>query len=379
MRVLHINVNYKATALHQLLLRQLNAIDIDNQVFVPTYDKSASAIVPDPYVHIVECFKERDRYLFDYKQMKIINTAEKLFDIQSFDLIHAYTLFTDGNCARYLSNKYKIPFVVAVRNTDINTFFKYQFFLRKRGLNILNEAQNIFFLSSSYKDYLLNKYVPEIFKESISGKTKIIPNGIDAFWFQNLFKTRNYSKITAKIAAKEVSLVYSGSVDSNKNVGLTIKAMDVLKAEGWKVHLQVVGPILDEKVFSEFKNHPNVTYIAKQPKEMLIKYYRNADIFVMPSHFESFGLVYAEAMSQGLPVIYTRGQGFHHQFNEGEVGFSVDSNNYKELAESIKKICKQYEVISKKCLINVERFRWEIIAKEYCKIYNKIASYSKRH
>ena len=37
--------------------------------------------------------------------------------------------------------------------------------------------------------------------------------------------------------------------------------------------------------------------------------YRENDIYVMPSIIETFGLVYAEAMSQGLPVIYTRGQG----------------------------------------------------------------------
>jgi len=44
----------------------------------------------------------------------------------------------------------------------------------------------------------------------------------------------------------------------------------------------------------------------------------------MPSITETFGLVYAEALSQGLPVLYTRGQGFDRQFEEGEVGYAVD-------------------------------------------------------
>lgn len=40
----------------------------------------------------------------------------------------------------------------------------------------------------------------------------------------------------------------------------------------------------------------------------------------MPSHKETFGLVYAEAMSQGLPIIYTKNQGFDGQFPDGYVG-----------------------------------------------------------
>ena len=103
MRVLHINSNYVGTTLHQLMIRQLSALGIDNQVFVPTYDKNTGVIIPDVNVKVVECFKKRDRYWFEYKQNKIIKAVEKIYDIKSFDLIHAYTLFTDGNCARNLS------------------------------------------------------------------------------------------------------------------------------------------------------------------------------------------------------------------------------------------------------------------------------------
>ena len=44
----------------------------------------------------------------------------------------------------------------------------------------------------------------------------------------------------------------------------------------------------------------------------------------MTSLGESFGLTYAEAMSQGVPVIYSKGQGFDGQFKEGVVGYHVD-------------------------------------------------------
>lgn len=77
MRVLHINCNYITTALHQLMIRQLNIFGTENYVFAPTYDKNASVIVPDDSVKVVECFKKRDRYWFGYKQNKIIKAVEE--------------------------------------------------------------------------------------------------------------------------------------------------------------------------------------------------------------------------------------------------------------------------------------------------------------
>ena len=48
----------------------------------------------------------------------------------------------------------------------------------------------------------------------------------------------------------------------------------------------------------------------------------------MPSRYETFGLVYGEAMSQGLPIIYSKGQGVDGYFKEGTVGYGVVSDRY---------------------------------------------------
>lgn len=369
MRVLHINSNYIGTTLHQLMIRKLDALGIENQVFVPTFDKTTSVIVPDKNVSVVECFKKRDRYWFEYKQNKIIKAVEASYDIKSFDLIHAYTLFTDGNCAKYLSEKYNMPYVVAVRNTDVNAFFKYRILLRKLGVKILEDSSAVFFLTPVYRDFLMQKYIPEDKREIIMNKSHIVPNGIDDFWHQHKFTERDYAATEKRLRNKEVRLVYAGNVDKNKNIKLTVAAMQKMKQEGWRLTLDVIGPIRDESAYNEFKGNPDIRYIPKQPKEELIKYYRNADIFVMPSHHETFGLVYAEAMSQGLPVIYTRGQGFDKQFEDGVVGYAVRSNDLQEMVTVIKKTCKHYISLSSSCITKVERFQWLIIDRNYCKVY----------
>ena len=92
----------------------------------------------------------------------------------------------------------------------------------------------------------------------------------------------------------------------------------------------------------------------------------------MPSRRETFGLVYVEAMSQGLPVIYTKGQGFDGHFSEGEVGYRVVYNNSKEIAHRILDIQKDYSDISKRAFTHARKFNWNDLSEEYVKIYENI-------
>ena len=371
MRILHINCNYIGTTLHQLMIEHLDILGYDNQVFVPTYDKNIAVIEPNDNVYVSECFNKWDRLFFDYKQRKIINAIEEHYDVASFDLIHAYTLYTDGNVARILSEKYEIPYVVAVRNTDLNDFLKKMVHLRKRGVKTLLAAKEVFFLSNAYRRQVFEKYIPQKYQEEIQKKTHIIPNGIDEFWFENIPEQGK------AIDKKHIKLVYAGRIDKNKNIPTTQKAMEILRKQGYETTLTVVGKIQDENEFQIVKNDLYTTYLPAMPKEKLINVYRASDIFVMPSHKESFGLVYAEAMSQGLPVIYTKGQGFDGQFAEGEVGFATSDINPEELTKCIIRIYENYEKLSYNALLKAQKFMWKNLCNEYKKIYTHIRSKEK--
>lgn len=92
----------------------------------------------------------------------------------------------------------------------------------------------------------------------------------------------------------------------------------------------------------------------------------------MPSKKETFGLVYVEAMSQGLPVIYSKGQGFDGQFPEGYVGYHVKYNDVDEIVKKIKEILKNYNNMSINAAKSAKKFNWKDISKEYIEIYNNI-------
>lgn len=364
-KVLQICSYYLGTKLYQNLFNSLEKFNIEEDAYV-FVDKNHEIKEEYPSnVYISKCYNKYDRLFFHVKHTKVLNDIKNKMDLGKYDIMHAHSLFSNGYIAYKLNQEYNIPYIVAVRNTDVNVFFDKMIHLRAMGVNILKNAEKIIFISEPYKKYTINKFIPEKHKEEINNKSVVIPNGIDEFWLNNKFKDRNIPQ------KNKVKLIYAGRIDTNKNIDTTIKACELLMKQGYEVNYKVIGKIANEKYKSIINENPFIQYIPHSPKEDLIKHYRDSDIFIMPSKHETFGLVYAEAMSQGLPIIYTRGQGFDGQFSEGEVGYSVQYNSPEEIAERIKDILKNYEAISNNCIEKVDRFDWDRIAKEYVRLYGK--------
>ena len=212
-----------------------------------------------------------------------------------------------------------------------------------------------------YRKTVFEKYIPQKYYDELYAKSLIIPNGIDDFWFNNQPSEK-------KEISNPVKLIYAGRIDKNKNIPTIKDAMDVLQRMGIKSTLTVIGRIVDESEFLKIKDDNRITYHSAMPKEQLIEQYRKHDIFVMPSFTESFGLVYAEAISQGLPVVYSKGQGFDGQFEEGVVGYHCNPRNSDDVAFVINKIREVFDVGKK---IDLKKYRWNCIVKEYETIYDK--------
>lgn len=374
MKILHINCNYLTTVLHQTMVEHLQERGVENTVFAPTYDAKLSVIDPHENVIVSRCFHRRDRYIFHYKQRKIQKAVESATDVKGFDCIHAYTLFTDGNCARKLSRKYALPYVVAVRSTDVNTFFKKMKHLRGLGVEILRDASAVYFLSQPYREQVLNRYVPKEYREEILQKSYIVGNGIDPFWLENPVSLETVLPVRLnRIKNRELRIVFAGRVNKNKNPLTTMDACNILRERGWKVQFVVVGKVEDQQVLKKLEADSNTGYISQKPKEELLNIYRENDIFVMPSYKETFGLVYAEAMSQGLPVIYTRGQGFDGQLPEGTAGYAVDPSDPTEIADRVENIAGNYTEMAENAKVCAAKFNWNDICETYKEHYEKIS------
>lgn len=373
MKVFQIALDYVWAPLYKNLFNELEKIDIKEEIFCPVstkYKEKCNGDYPES-VKIAACFNEFERRTFYLKQRKTVRYIKENFNLRDITVLHAHTLFSAGYTAMKLKDDNNIPYLVAVRNSDVNVFFKRMKHLRSTGIEILRKAEKVIFLSPAYKRTVLETYVPDDFRNEIEKKSIVIPNGISDFFLDNRASNEKGLDRARREESCKIKIIYAGEINQNKNLTETIEACKILMRKGYKCTFTIVGDVTDkscEKILHEnFINH-----YPRCGHDELIKYYRNNDIFVMPSHTETFGLVYAEAMSQGLPVIYTRGQGFDGQFAEGDVGYSVSDKDAEELAEKIEMVAKDYEAMSKKCVGMVSRFDWKSIAKEYKSIYNDI-------
>lgn len=372
MKLLHMNSYYAAGKFYKHLYDLQVKKGRNIAVIVPI--KSQDDILDfeyGEYTDFRQNFRKVDRYFFHLKHRKILKDILENYKPFHYQLIHAHTLFSNGYIAMKLNEKYGTPYIVAVRSADVITFFKKMIHLRKLGLKILQNAERIIFLAPSHRDHTLKTYVPKRLQEQLYEKITVIPNGIEQFWFTHIGAPK------MKPEKSVLELVQVGDINHNKNVETTVKAIAILMKQGYKVNLTLVGKVRDQSIYNKIKELDYVNCVGYKTKEELLRIYKESDIFVLPSIHETFGLVYAEALSQGLPLIYSKGQGFDGQFEEGTVGFGVKSLEEYDIVDKIKKILDNYEEISKNCITGTYDFRWEDIADKYEKIYTSVLTKNK--
>ena len=159
MRVLHIANGYYKSGVYKELFSAMDVLGIERDVFVPINKKEKYPKTDDVKVHVAQNFNDFDRLLFYSKQRKILDSLKNGIDLSKIDIIHAHTVFSGGFAALKIKKEYGIPYVVAVRNTDINYFFKYMIHLRKVGEEVLSNADKVYFISPAYKRQLLDSVV----------------------------------------------------------------------------------------------------------------------------------------------------------------------------------------------------------------------------
>lgn len=365
-KVLQVCSYYMGTNLYENLFEELTEKNMLHDILyfcakqtVIERELPNNFIISQPYDPI-------DRAIFKRKHRKVYDDVKAKINTDDYYMTHAHSLMSNGYISYLLKKEFGIPYIVAVRNTDLFVFFRYTPWVRSIGREIMNEAEKVIFISPAYRDITISKYVKDEDKDSIYKKTKVIPNGIGDYFLENKVSNK-------KIKENEIRLIFVSRYidDRNKNVRTILKSCEKLIDEKIKVKLTLVGKFKRESSKSKYeKSYINIVDFTDEKgiKEELDK----NDIFVMPSKRETFGLVYVEAMSQGLPVIYTKGQGFDGHFPEGHVGYHVVYNNVDEITYKIKKIMKNYEKMSDNACKEADKFNWDSISDEYVEIYNKI-------
>ena len=319
----------------------------------------------DKRIDEVECYNNIDRIFFFLKAKKVFTKYKELYKNEEFDLLFAHSLFANGYIA-YLANKqFGTPDIVMVQNTYINVFYRFKPYLSRIALKVMSNAKKIIFASTCYKDYLLINHIPSRLKKKVDEKTKVVPYGIEDIFYN--------SDITFKQKTdNEFKIICVGLICRNKNqIGLA-KAIKKLNDDGYQIKLTVIGKIDNEKLVEKLRSYNFVEILPYMSKKALVKEYKNADIFALVSLTETFGLVYAEALSQGLPIVYSKGQGFDGQFVEGFVGYSALADSTVSISNAIRKTIQEYDLLKKHTVKASYKFKWDNVTEQYKQLYTDI-------
>lgn len=364
MKVLHICNDFCGSKVHSNLYSYLDISGMSQIIY--TYMQKASNVNKNKFDSIKTEFiysailNKFNRIFYPYKESLVYEDLKTKIDVRTVSLSHATTLYSDGGIAYKLFKEFGIPYIIAVRATDIHVFMKIPFYW-KYGRNILMNASKIIFISHSLKEVFMRHKGVQSIMDRIENKIVVIPNGIDKFWIENACSDRIINH----------QLCYIGSFLPRKNVLKLIDAVNMLSKKYPDIKLNIIGKggKDESKVISASKNSRYINYIGPvYDKYELMKYLRSSLIFAMVSIKETFGLVYIEALSQNRVIIYTKNDGIDGTFSD-IIGEAVVPNvNY-----IMKAICKIFDnpLSYSDNNINFSNLDWNSIAKQYINIYDE--------
>ena len=115
-----------------------------------------------------------------------------------------------------------------------------------------------------------------------------------------------------------------------------------------------------------------IKFVGQKSQKDLVDYYNAADVVVMPSHYESFGMSALEAMACGTPVITTNVAGISSIFEESGNHLVISAHNPLELARAIEKIIGAKNEVGNVKHTQIENFTWEKMAKRMEGVYDRL-------
>jgi D-inositol-3-phosphate glycosyltransferase len=219
-------------------------------------------------------------------------------------------------------------------------------------------------------------------------KMVVIPPGVDVSHFYPI--PADEAKSFVGLKPEERMILFVGRIEPLKGVDTLIEAMACLqlKESHRPVHLAIIGgdPTASpeqmtvemarlQKLCEVLGLDQSVVFLGKRDQDKLPYYYSAAEVLVMPSHYESFGMVALEAMACGTPVIASEVGGLAYLVRDGETGFTIPAEEPDMLCEKLSWLLNDAELhatMSRKAAAYAQDYAWEKIAKQIVGVYQEL-------
>jgi len=335
--------------------------DLNLYVFSPSQNNLKNHIVIFPKTRKS---KLKD-IIYSIKLNKVINTLIKTYNI---DIAHLHG--TIGGV--FLLKKLDIPVIYTSYHTYVQQYrnLKNQrckwilrwvlSLLEKRSYKL---ADKIIAISNGTKQAIIIAYKIHF------QKVEVIPCGVN---FGKFHKENSIKKI-------KNSLLFVGRLEERKGIKFLIETIPLVVNKRPDIKLSIVGKgklLKKLKCFVRKNNlKENIKFLGFVSDENLLKRYNEAELVIVPSVFEGFGITTIEAMACGTPVIATNVDGIRDNIKNNENGILVEYGSKNELATQIIRLLNNTQLrkkIAEKGLKTVQnKFNLDEIAQKTFQIYNQ--------
>ena len=332
--------------------------------------------------------------LFNYLQELYQQFLNFVGGKNPYSLFHGH-YWEGGWMAKKASQQFKKPFVQNFHSLGMvrfqtkkkyhvdgkeNEYFQKRFELEKE---IAKNAHAIISLAPSEKEALKNYY------QVLEEKVHVIPGGVDL----RVFKPKGLilSRKKTNLPLDAFVLLFVGRLEWRKGVGTLIAAARLLRERIKNLRVVVVGGKIygKEKNWADFKEYQRllkkakeekvediVTFVGRVDHSKLPFYYCSANVLVIPSYYEPFGLVALEGMACKVPVVASRVGGLSQVIEDGVSGLLFTPRNPIDLKEKILTIFGSKE-LADKLVENAynkvkENFCWKKIILKIEEVYNSL-------
>jgi glycosyltransferase involved in cell wall biosynthesis len=290
----------------------------------------------------------------------------KLVKLPRGSIIHLHTAQAYTPEMVFLASKIKkIPYVahLAIELEPVSRFGMLLPTYKRLFLGpILRQAAIVTCQTEDWQSHLIRQYGVE------KSKTVLLPNATD-------FTVATEPKHAISGLPR---LLFVGRLTKQKNVPMLLDALAMYReAYGTEIALEIVGEGEDEDALrKQIKTLElsSVTLRGRLVGQELQAAYERSDIFVLPTLYETFGLVFIEAMTKGLPIVTTNVESVRQVVVDGRNGLltEVDPASFCAALRELVTTPELYEAISAHNLEDVGQYSWDYFLERTLQIYRDL-------
>jgi glycogen(starch) synthase len=328
--------------------------------------------------------RELDRFVAWVEQMNqdMLAAGEALAQEHSYDLVHGHDWLV-GKAAAELADRLEIPYVTTIHATEHG---RHQGWVEKPPQSHIHAVERWMTRRADAVivcSYYMRGHVADIF-DIDEGRVAVIPNGVDP---SELRPTGDLGALRSEFAAPHEKLVLLvGRLVYEKGFQLALDALPNVIRQVGNVRFLVAGSGTHEE---ELKSQAarlglseHGTFLGWIGDDVLHSLYRIADLCVVPSIYEPFGLVALEAMASGCPCIVADTGGLCEVVPVGErVGLRFNGGDAEHLGVMIERLLVDESLCDRlvtEASEHVLRFDWDDIAARTRGIYDGLQELTPR-